>query len=99
MPKLTRREFGKRLAVVSATAVVTQPHAVVQTSAVQQETNSVPDTIAGYRLSEEDKQLAAKFIANHDKTMAPLSENNLSNDLPPDIVFVSPAMRGENNDK
>jgi hypothetical protein len=95
MSRLTRREFGKRLAVGATGFVFVQPDTALQTSVLQEGANSVPNEIAGYRLSEEDKRLAAKFLSNHEKTMAPLRETNLPYDLPPDIVYASPIMRRE----
>ncbi len=92
MDKLTRRTFGKHLLAASTLPLINLP------SSAQETTNpetTVPDTIAGYRLTPEDKQLALKFLANHEKNMLPLREKELPNSLAPAFIFASPLPKRE----
>ncbi|MBI5474280.1 MAG: hypothetical protein HY961_18240, partial [Ignavibacteriae bacterium] len=45
-------------------------------------------------LTEEEKSLTAKFLANHEKSMMSLRAQTLSNGFAPAFVFISPIMKG-----
>lgn len=95
MNKFTRRSFGKKLLAAGAFSLIEQPPILSQSSNPEPVID-VPDTIAGYTLSAEDKQLASKFLINHEKNMKALRETDLPNSLPPDFIFSSPKAKGEN---
>lgn len=95
MNKFTRRSFGKKLLAAGAFSLIEHPSILSQT-AKPEPVIDVPDTIAGYTLSAEDKQLAGKFLMNHETNMKALRETDLPNNLPPDFIFVSPKAKGEN---
>ncbi len=88
--KLTRRMFGKRMLAASALPVVGL--ASDQTANSQP---AVPDTIAGYKLTDDDKQLTSKFLSNHEKNMMPLRAKELPNGLAPSFMFASPREKSE----
>jgi hypothetical protein len=94
MNKLTRRAFGKRLLVAGALPLLDGRTAEGQVGN-DVSTVVVPDVIAGYTLSAEEKQLAAKFLSVHEKNMSPLREQDLPNHLAPDFRFSSPKSKGE----
>lgn len=94
MNKLSRRTFGKRILAASALPLLKYPVPEQQTPAP---VAVVPDTIAGYKLTQEDKQLAAKFLSTHEKNMAALRERDLPNSLAPNFLFASPRT-GENGE-
>jgi hypothetical protein len=56
---------------------------------------ALPDVIVGYRLTDEDKRLTAKFLATHEKNMGPLREIDLPNSLAPSCIFTSPRQKPE----
>lgn len=100
MNRLTRRSFGKKMLAIGAASIVQPPSLLPQTSNPRRVESStepaveVPDVIAGYTLTAEEKQLAAKYLANHEKNMQPLRATDLPNSLPPDFIFASPAGTG-----
>jgi len=62
-------------------------------------TLSIPDTIAGHVLTQEEKDLAARFISEHEEGMTPLREIDLPNSLAPSICYrnelaTPPSVRG-----
>ncbi len=83
--RITRRAFGQWL--LSAMAL---PALGYQS---QQTTVQSPDVIAGHQLTADERELAAKFLATHQKHISPLRERELPNDLPPDFLFSSPEMK------
>jgi hypothetical protein len=94
MRKLTRREFGRNLSRGAIVSLVASAQAQNVTPA-RQEIMRIPDMIGGYRLSQDDKVQAAKFLANHENTMTSVRKIRLANDLAPATVFVSPIMKKE----
>lgn len=95
MNRLSRRSFGKKLLAAGAFSLIEHPPILSQTSNPEPVID-LPDSIAGYTLSVEDKQLASKFLMNHEKNMKALRETDLPNNLPPDFIFSSPKAKGEN---
>jgi len=83
--RITRRAFGQWL--LSALAL---PALGFQS---QQKTPPPPDIIAGHQLTADERELAAKFLATHQKHLGPLRESDLPNDLPPNFRFFSPVMK------
>ena len=83
--RITRRAFGQWL--LSAMALPTLGFQSQQKSA------QPPDIIAGHQLTADERELAAKFLATHQKHIGPLRESELPNDLPPDFRFSSPEMK------
>lgn len=83
--RITRRAFGQWLLGFMALPALPLQE--------QQKPPQVPDTVAGHRLSGEERELAAKFLATHEKHIGPLRERALPNDLPPDFRFSSPSMK------
>jgi hypothetical protein len=62
----------------------------------------VPDSIAGYTLTEDEKELAAKFLSDHERKMNSLRGTGLPNNLAPAIRFCTQRMSanpGEPDDK
>ena len=92
MNKLTRRTFGKRLLATSSLPFINLPSYAEQTANPEL---AIPDTIAGYKLTAEDKQLAGRFLANHEKNMSALREKELPNSLAPAFMFASPRTKSE----
>jgi hypothetical protein len=84
MPSLSRREFSKRL--LAATIL---PSHLTANAAEQQETGSsaVLDVVAGYRLTDDEKELMRKFVDVHERNMAALRYRDLPNGLPPLFTF------------
>jgi hypothetical protein len=97
MNTITRRAFGKRFLAVGALPLIASPRAEAQTSG-DERGGAIPAMIAGYTLTQEDKQLAAKFLSTHEKNMVPLRGKDLPNSLPPAFLFSSPIIRGENGE-
>ena len=95
MNTLTRRTFGKRILAAGALPLLKNPLLEPQSSNPEQ---IVTDTIAGYKLTKEEKQLVAKFLSTHEKNMAPLREKDLPNSLAPSFVFGCPTTKGESGE-
>jgi hypothetical protein len=91
MNKLTRRTFGKRVLAAGALPLLKLE---LQTSNPEPQI-IIPDKLAGYKLSAEEKLLATKFLTTQEKNMAPLRERDLPNSLAPSFVFASPIANGE----
>ena len=94
MNTFTRRTLGKRLLFASVLPLLKNPILAQQTT---ETVVALPDTIAGYALTMEDKKLATKFLSEHEKNMKPLREKDLPNSLAPNFVFASPRAEGKNN--
>jgi hypothetical protein len=92
MEKLSRRTFGKYLL-----AATTLPLTVPQAQAPSTERQTFPPIIAGYTLTAEEKRLAEKFFATHEKNMASLRARDLPNALAPALFFACPTT-GETGD-
>jgi len=86
--KLSRRTFGKRILAASAVPLLRLEPLPGQTETTP--SPIVPDAIAGYKLTAEDKQLAVKFLSTHEKNMSALREKDLLNSLAPNFIFASP---------
>lgn len=97
MNTISRRTFGKRFLAVGVLPLIASPLDEAQTPGDEPGV-AIPDMIAGYTLTQEEKQLAAKFLSTHEKNMLPLRGNDLPNSLPPAFLFASPAIRGENGE-
>jgi hypothetical protein len=97
MNKLTRRLFGKKLLSAGALSLVEHPYLFSQIPNPEPVVD-VLNSIAGYTLSAEDRQLVVKYLSTHEKNMAPLRENDLPNNLAPNYVFTSPTTKGENGE-
>ena len=93
MSSLTRRAFAKTLLAASVLPMAKLPLAVGQTKQDTLPPPAIPDSVAGYTPTSEEKQLAAKFLATHEKGMMPLREKDLPNSLPPNLLFKSPMIR------
>lgn len=92
MKTLNRRAFGMRLlAAGGSLPLLNSP------LAAQEKAGTAPDTIAGYTLKAEDKQLVGKFLTSHEKNMKSLRGNDLPNSLAPDFIFASPRTRKRSN--
>ena len=87
MNTLTRRTFGKRILAATALPLMKSPAYEPQSP---ESGAKVPDVIAGYTLTPEDRQLAARFLATHEKNLSALRENDLPNGLAPNFIFASP---------
>ena len=94
MNKLTRRTFSKRLLATSTLPLINLPSFAAQTANPEPAVH-IPDTIAGYKLTPEEKQLAIKFLTNHEKNMSALREKELPNNLAPHFIFTSPREKNE----
>lgn len=89
--KLTRRAFGR-----TALLVGILPALRGSSRALSQEPTQAPDvppTISGYTLLPEERELATKFLEEHEKSMAPVRAIELPNGLPPSPRFASPRMK------
>jgi hypothetical protein len=93
MIRISRRRFSKHLVVAAAVPLV--EFVRDETKGQEQATSptSLPDIIVGYRLTDEDKRLAAKFLTTHEKSVGPLRETDLPNALAPSCIFVSPRQK------
>jgi len=93
MSLISRRLFGRTIlaGVLLPTTKVRLPGQQQQVEAAP--SPQVPDTIAGYTLSSEERTLATKFLGVHEKNMSPLRLNDLPNNLAPSFQFVSPNMK------
>jgi hypothetical protein len=90
MIHISRRIFNKHL--IAAATIPLVEFARDEATSQEQTTSPapLPEVIAGYRLTEEDMRLAAKFLATHEKNLRPLRETDLPNSLPPSCIFASP---------
>lgn len=104
MNELTRRAFGKRILAASALPLLRNP--ILETlrrSPYGQTSNPepqviVPDAVASYKLTQEDKPLVAKFLSIYEKNMSALREKDLPNSLAPNFIFASPRIGGESGE-
>ena len=87
MQTLSRRNFARRLAAASLLPVLASP------SRAQTETPSLPATVAGYTPDATEREAMAKFLADQEKSLAPLRAVTLPNDLAPATVFRAPYTR------
>ena len=93
MSPLTRRAFARTLLAASVFPAVKLPLAVGQIKQDTLPAPTIPDSISGYALGGEEKQLTAKFLSTHEKNMAPLRAKDLPNSLPPNLLFRSPTVK------
>ncbi len=94
MNKCTRRTFGKHLFAASLLPIASAPLSGLQVGDPEHGPG-IPDTIAGYMLSPEDKQLASKFLSTHEKNLSALRAKDLPNNLAPCFSFKSPQPSSE----
>lgn len=78
---MTRRTFGKLLAASTISAAALPGRA---------EDYKVPDVVASYTMTTDERELAQKFFDGHEKDMMPLRSKRLPNDLFPALTFVAP---------
>jgi hypothetical protein len=97
MIRISRRRFSKHL-VVAATVPLVE-FARDETRSQEQTTSPIPlpDVIAEYHLNDEEKHVAAKFLATHEKNMGPLRETDLPNALAPSYIFSSPKQNAKSD--
>jgi hypothetical protein len=83
MPRISRRDFTRRIAAVSLLPVLTSP------SAPQSESppSAFPEKVAGYTPSPAEREAMSRFLAEQEKMLAPLRTVELPNDLAPVTVF------------
>jgi hypothetical protein len=94
MKTLTRRAFGTTL--LSAGAIPLVRDAFLHASSESDQAGIVlPESVAGYVMTEDERKLALKFLENHERNMKPLREHDLPNDLAPSFIFASPILKGE----
>ncbi len=96
MNKLSRRTFGKRLLIAGAVPLVHLPSFAQETPKTEV---AVPDSIAGYKLTSEEKKLALKFLKTHEGNMSALREKELLYSLAPSFIFASPHLKSETKAK
>jgi hypothetical protein len=97
MEKLSRRTFSRYL--LAATTLPLKSAEASPLPQISSATNpTIPDIIAGYRLTADDKRLAEKFFAMHEKNMASLRERELPSALAPAFLFATPKSNGETGD-
>ncbi len=92
MTALSRRSFS-RLVAASLPAAILLPK--IEVPAFQQTTgnSSAPQTIAGHSLTEEEKELVAKFTASQETKLSSLREQDLANSLSPTFVPLPPIFK------
>ncbi len=95
MKSLTRRAFGKTI-LAAGTAPFMGAVVLPMQSEQPQRVIALPERVAGYLMTEDERQLALKFLAHHEKNIQPLRERDLPNGLVPHFIFASPVMKGEN---
>ncbi len=95
MGPLSRRTFSKSLfaGLLLPATKLRLPELQEQSEQSVPLPATMPDTIAGYTLTPDDKKLVVKFLESHEKNMTPLRKDNLPNTLVPDILFTSPLMK------
>ena len=99
MKPLTRRDFGKVFFAFGALPFAQDSLRDVRSGLLQTEAIQLPERIAGYVMTEEERRLATKFLHNHEKNIAPLRELELPNGLAPSYVFASPTVEGGQGEK
>ncbi len=88
MTRFSRRAFTKLL--VTAPPSLYLAGLVEKADLLQAQSEcAIPNRIAGYTLTDEDKILASKFLAAQDKSLSTLRERDLANGLAPSFVPVS----------
>ncbi len=94
MKTLTRRAFSTTL--LSAGAIPLVRDVFLHASSESDQSGIVlPESVAGYVMTEDERKLALKFLENHEKNMRPLREQDLPNHLAPNFIFTSPILKGE----
>lgn len=88
---MNRRSFGKYLGAVALIPTVLKPtEAFTNLNIVQEEISqsytSIPDVIAGRRLSDDEKLWMAEFFKNFDKSMTDIRAMDLPHDLIPAFI-------------
>ncbi|MEK9135485.1 MAG: hypothetical protein AAB393_00040 [Bacteroidota bacterium] len=83
MTSLSRRSFTKRLLTTSGSLLAAEHLEQISLAANPCDQTTVPDSIAGYTLTPEDKALVSKFLARREKDLLPLRANDLQNATPP----------------
>jgi hypothetical protein len=92
MDKLSRRSFGKHL-ITGALVPLSIRNAFPQEEQPADHEECVPDAIAGYTPSAEERALAIKFLRNHRQQMRELGNQTPPHETPPAFVFASPPTR------
>lgn len=87
MKPITRRGFGKRLLAAGILPLTAGSLDGLLEQQKSETPIATPDTIAGYALSSDEKTLAAKYLAAHEKRMTPLRVVDLPNSLAPSILY------------
>jgi len=101
MRPVSRRLFTKQLLAASVLPLAKSYPQETHSSEIRASLH-VPDSIAGYTLTADDKELAAKFLSDHDNKLNSLRGTGLPNSLAPAILFCAPRMSanpGEPDDK
>jgi hypothetical protein len=92
MQTLTRRTFANT--VLGALPLMHDSLRQVQTETPKYVVH-LPERVAGYLMTNEERRLALTFLENHEKNMQPLRERELPNGLAPSFIFASPGIKGE----
>lgn len=92
MQTLTRRTFTKT--VLGALPLMHESLRQVQSEEAKSVVH-LPDRVAGYLMTPEERRLALTFLENHEKNLQPLRDRELPNSLAPSFVFASPIINGE----
>lgn len=99
MKSLTRRAFGKTLLTACAVPLVGNSPVRLQSEEQPSSPYQLPERIAGYVPTAEERHLAAKFLESHEKNIATLRVQDLPNGLAPSLMFSSPIIKGENGEE
>ncbi|MFN0158664.1 MAG: hypothetical protein ACKVRP_11420 [Bacteroidota bacterium] len=81
MRTISRRRFAGLL--IATPLMPALSDSLVTPTALHPDRHSLPERVAGYVMTAEEKRLAQKFVDNHEKSIAPLRQRVLPNDLPP----------------
>ena len=96
MRSISRRTFTKQLLAASAIPLAGSSGQEIHTDQIRDFVPPVPDSIAGYTLTAEDKQLVRKYIVNHEVHLLSLRGIELPNSVPPAITFCTLSMNERN---
>lgn len=99
MPTLSRRAFGKTVLSLGVLPLGADTLLPPSSRQVVTEAISLPERVAGYIMTEEERKLAMSFLIAHETNLQPLRKQELPNALPPAFVFASPtSTKGEKDE-
>lgn len=100
MPTLSRRAFGKALLSLGAFPLGSDTLFHSPPTQISAEAIFLPERVAGYIMTEEERKLAAAFLTSHENNLQPLRVRELPNAVPPAFVFASPTpTKGEKDEQ